>query len=115
MVTAELALAIPALVLVLAVVLGALTVGVDRVRCVDAARVAARGLARGDPLARALVSASQAGPPGARTSTVVGGSQVSVTVAVRRSLPLLGWGLDVSSTAVADLETVDDLGGGSGP
>jgi len=38
MVTAELALALPVVVLVLTLGLGAICVGIDQVRCVDAAR-----------------------------------------------------------------------------
>ena len=41
MVTAELALAVPVVVMVLALGLAAIRVGVDQVRCVDAARLAA--------------------------------------------------------------------------
>ena len=41
MVTAESAVVIPVLLLVLALVLSALSVGVDQLRCVDAARVGA--------------------------------------------------------------------------
>ena len=48
MVTAELAVAIPAVVLVLAMCLAGVTAGIDQIRCVDAARVAARSAARGD-------------------------------------------------------------------
>lgn len=48
MVSAELALTIPSVVLVLALCLTALALGVDQVRCVDAARVAARAASRGE-------------------------------------------------------------------
>ncbi|MDQ2755371.1 MAG: hypothetical protein M3Y71_02220 [Actinomycetota bacterium] len=115
MVSAELALAIPALVVVLAVVLSALAVGVDRVRCVDAARIGARALARGDDTSQAMSSASRAAPSGARVGSTVGSSQVVVTVGIRRSLPLVGWGLDVSATAVADREQVGPRPPGGGP
>ena len=47
MATAELAVAIPTLVLVLFVALSALATVTDQVRCVDAARATARALARG--------------------------------------------------------------------
>ena len=48
MVTAELAVVLPALLLVLAVALSALGLAVDQVRCVDAAAAGARAAARGD-------------------------------------------------------------------
>lgn len=117
MVTAELALAVPALVLLLALVLGAMAAGLDRVRCVDAARLAARSLARGDDTGYAVSLATRAGPPGARVTPGVGASRVDVTVSVRRSLPLLGWGVDLTATALADREQVTPAAGpfGGGP
>lgn len=51
MATAELAIALPSVVLVLALCLTAMTYGLDQVRCVDAARVAARAAARGETVA----------------------------------------------------------------
>ncbi len=48
MVSAELAVAIPAVLVVLACCLSGLGLAVDQVRCVDAARVAARAASRGD-------------------------------------------------------------------
>lgn len=48
MATAELALALPAVVLVLALCLSGLALAVDQVRCEDAARVAARAASRGE-------------------------------------------------------------------
>jgi len=63
MVTAELALAVPVVVMVLALGLAAIRVGVDQVRCVDAARLAARALARGTPRGRLVRSPR---PPGHR-------------------------------------------------
>ena len=71
MVTAELALTLPAVVLVLVICLSALSWGVDRVRCVDAARVAVRELARGEApallrragAARAILSGPGAASP----------------------------------------------------
>ena len=50
--TAELAVALPSLVLVLAVALAAVDLGLAQVRCVDAARLGARLLARGEPQGR---------------------------------------------------------------
>ena len=48
MATAELAVVLPAVLLVLAVALSALGLAIDQIRCVDAARAGARAAARGD-------------------------------------------------------------------
>lgn len=48
MVSAELALTIPSILLVLAICLTALALGIDQVRVTDAARVGARAASRGD-------------------------------------------------------------------
>ena len=51
MATAELAVVLPAVLLVLAVALSALGLAIDQIRCVDAARAGARAAARGDTAA----------------------------------------------------------------
>ncbi|GAA1902758.1 TadE family type IV pilus minor pilin [Lapillicoccus jejuensis] len=106
MVTAELAVALPAVVLVLAVLLGALSVGADQVRCVDASSAAARSLARGEPTGRAVGLARSLGPHGAAVAPAVGADLVTVRVSARRNLPLLGWSWTVGSTSVAAREDV---------
>jgi hypothetical protein len=94
MVTAELAAAIPTLVLVLFIALSALSTVTDQVRCVDAARATARALARGDDRAAALSAGTRLAPVGA-SFTVSGsgsGPAPEVTVVVRgRPAPGLGW------------------------
>ena len=80
MVTAELALTLPAVVLVLVICLSALSWGVDRVRCVDAARVAVREIARGEDPGRALDDARALAPEGASVEVARGGRDVTVTV-----------------------------------
>lgn len=86
MVTAELAVATPVVVVVLALALSAVRLGVDEVRCVDAARLAARALARGDSEGSARALAIAAGPPGAMIEVRVAGSEVSATVSASREL-----------------------------
>ena len=103
MVTAESAVVIPVLLLVLAVVLSALSVGVDQLRCVDAARVGARSAARGDSTVRSADLARASAPTGARVGVQVGGDFAVVTVAVHRQLAWLV-GVDVASTATAPVE-----------
>ena len=102
MVTVELAVAIPAVVIVLALVLGGVSLGIDLVRCDDAARLAARAVARGDSASTARATAVRAAPNGARVALSSGDKQVTATVGVRRQLG--GMGFDVAATSVADLE-----------
>lgn len=88
MVTAELAVAIPSVVLVLALCLVAVGAGVDQIRCVDAARIASRAAARGDDTGRVRALAAEAAPAGAdvAVATVAGGVRVTVTARAG------GWG-----------------------
>jgi hypothetical protein len=78
--TAEIAVALPALVLVLGIALAAVQLGVDQVRCVDAARAGARLLGRGDGAEAASAAARAAAPPGAAVLVDAGGSAARVTV-----------------------------------
>ena len=80
MVTAELAVAIPAVVLVLAVCLAGLGAVIDQVRCVDAARLGARAAARGDSPARVRALTARAAPQGAQVSIGSAGGAVRVVV-----------------------------------
>lgn len=92
--TAELAVAVPAVLLVLAACLGGLRVGAERIRVVDAAAQGARLAARGDDPAGPASRID--GVVTARTRT---GDQVCV--AVRRDVPLLGLPVPVAATACA--------------
>ncbi len=78
--TAELAVALPTLLLVLAVALAAVDLGLAQVRCVDAARLGARLLARGEAEGSALGAARHAAPDGAAISVSTTGSRVTVVV-----------------------------------
>ena len=78
--TAELAVALPSLVIVLAVALAAVDLGLSQVRCVDAARLGARLLARGEPQGPALAEVRAAAPEGARVSVTTTGTGVTVVV-----------------------------------
>ncbi len=80
MVTAETAVVLPVLLLVLAGAVAAVTVVGAQLRCVDAAREGARAAARGEDTALVTALAGQAAPDGARTTVAVGGSAVTVTV-----------------------------------
>lgn len=101
-VTAELALGIPVLLVVTLALAWLLGVVVGQVRVVDAAREAARAVARGDPEAEAVALARRIAPPGARVS-VRTGEQVTVTVTarIRAPGPVPGPGARVDATATA--------------
>ncbi len=79
---------------------GAIVGVTAHVRCVDAAREAARLAARGDD-AGASRAVSAVGPPGAAISSRRDGD--SVTVQVRAPVPVLP-GLTLTATAVAAVE-----------
>jgi len=89
MVTAELAVLLPALVLLLVVALRALSAGVAELQCVDAARAGARAAARGEAseVVRRVVLA--VAPNGAQVAVVVDAGRVRVQVAA--SIELLPW------------------------
>lgn len=114
MATAELAVAMFAVMLVLAVALGALRAAVDELRCVDAARAAARVAARGEPIAAVRSVAARASPRGSTVQVSLGPSLVSVAVTgpPLRLAFLLSLGLRPSARATAVPETDKALGGG---
>ena len=100
--TAELAVALPALVLLLLFALGSVDAVLQRMRCVDAARDAVLTAARGgDGEAAGLRGA----PRGASISVSVDGDTVRARVWVRVS-PLGGHlpAVTVEGSAVADIE-----------
>lgn len=107
-VTAETAVALPALAAVLALSLWAVAAVTAQLQCVDAARVAARAVARGEPAARSSAVAQQAAPDGAAISLRRSGDLV--TVEVRSVARLPGpWGdrapsLHVGAQATAAVE-----------
>jgi hypothetical protein len=106
MVTAEFAVVLPAVVLVLALSLGAIGLAVDQVRCVDAARAGARAASRGDSYGAVMAVTRRAAPSRALVSMATSGDLVQVTVvAPTRLAPDLfpAW-LRASSQAVAARE-----------
>ena len=105
MVTAETAVVLPVLLLVLAGAVAAITVVGAHLRCLDAAREGARAAARGDGAAAVRAVAARAAPEGARTTVEVDGVRVRVTVTA--AVPPLGpvpLSVEVSASAVAELE-----------
>jgi hypothetical protein len=107
MVTAEFAVVLPAVVLVLALSLGALGLALEQIRCVDAAAAGARAAARGDSPAAVTLVANRAAPSGAVVSVGTSGDLVRVSVVSRPRVAasLLPAWLHASSTASAALES----------
>jgi hypothetical protein len=108
MVTVELAMALPALVVVTGLLIWAVAVISTQVRCIDAARTVARSLARGDSEAAATVSARILAPGQADVQVSRSGRTVlvKVTAAVRPpgGLAALTPALTVSGDASVPVE-----------
>jgi len=109
MATAEFAVVLPAVVLVLALSVGALGLAWDQIRCVDAARAGARAASRGDSAGAVILVASRAAPSGATVSMGAAGELVRVSVVSRPRVAaaLLPSWLRASSAASAARERPD--------
>jgi Flp pilus assembly protein TadG len=105
MVTAETAVVLPVLVLVLIGAVAALTVVGAQLRCVDAAREGARAAARGEDIAAVMAVVARGAPGGAATTVSVDGDEVTVTVSAEVApLGSVSLGVEVSARAVAERE-----------
>lgn len=80
MVTAETAVVLPVLLLVLAAAVSAVTVVGAQVRCVDAAREGARAAARGETPATVSELVRRTAPAGAVVDVALAGDEVRVRV-----------------------------------
>ncbi|MGA5818547.1 TadE family type IV pilus minor pilin [Kitasatospora sp. NPDC094028] len=106
-VTAETAVALPALVLLAVMLIWGVLAASAQIRCVDAARVGARAAARGEADAAELARA--AGPPGARVRVSLAADTVRVEVEAPSAAPGRLGGLlavRVGAAAVAAREDV---------
>jgi Flp pilus assembly protein TadG len=107
-VTAETAMVLPVLAVLLAVALWAVAVGSAQLRCVDAARDGARAAARGESDVAASAAAQSAAPAGATVELRHQGGRVVVVVTARVSKglgPLAAIPAPVAAaTAVAEAE-----------
>jgi hypothetical protein len=115
-VTAELAITLPAVTVLLALLLLGALVGVTQLRLEDAARSAARSLARGDSVATATAAAQQIAGDGAETTVVFEAGFVQVHVSAAISGPLSGlisWPL--AASAIARVESVPSATGRGAP
>lgn len=80
MVTAETAVVLPVLLVVLAGAVAAVTVVGAHLRCVDAAREGARAAARGEEIAAVTAIVERAAPADAVATVTTGEDEVRVTV-----------------------------------
>jgi Flp pilus assembly protein TadG len=80
MATAEVAVALPALIALVAAGMTAVSVLTAQLRCVDAAREAARAAARGEDAATVHSLAERSGPDGSDVQVTSGRREVEVTV-----------------------------------
>ena len=102
MVTAETAVVLPVLLLVLAGAVAVVTVVGAHLRCVDAAREGARAAARGEDVVTVTEIVGRAAPRGADATVEVGEDEVRVTVTARIApLGPVPLGVTVSAEAVA--------------
>ena len=110
-VTAETAVVLPVLLAFVVGLVWLVSMGVTQARCVDAAREAARALARHDDEQVALGLARRVAPEGADIAVDVGEAEAEVTVSVqaRPPGPLLGAlpAISLHATAISALEQLD--------
>jgi hypothetical protein len=110
MVTAETALALPALALVVGLMLWALLAATAQLRCVDAARAAARSAARGDGLAESVAAGQRLAPAGAHIRVERGGGLVRVNVEAAVGPAGSGAGFLPALVVSADAVVADEQG-----
>lgn len=105
MVSAEVALALPALVIVVAALVTVIVAVTAQLRCVAAAREGARAAARGESAAVVQQVAARAAPDGANVNVATNGADVTVEVrAVVHPLGIRMTEINVAGTATALLE-----------
>ena len=100
---AEFAVALPAVLLVLALMLGGIQLGALQVRMQGAAADAARSLGRGDP-ASAVAARLARQLPGARWSSTRSGALVCAHLVASAGGPAALLGLTTSATSCAQAE-----------
>jgi Flp pilus assembly protein TadG len=102
-VTAETAVALPAVGVVAALLVAVGQAAAAHLQCVDAARAAARLAARGETSGLVRGRAAASAPAGSTVVLATAGGQVRVRVSAVVSLPL-GLAVPVEGTAIADAE-----------
>lgn len=115
-VTAELALGMVGLAVVLAAAVNVVQIGLVKLSTADAATAAARAVARGEDTAVAAERARHLAGEDSRVTVKIAGSLTTATVARRVGLTLPGGGgVDVTSTASTLTEDDGAAGDGGGP
>ena len=110
-VTAEAAIVLPLMAAVALCLIWVITIGIAQIQVVDAARDAARAVARGESHAEATDAARATAPEGADVVVTTADGTATVTVSARRVAP--GWllvpldGFTVRSTSVVRLEDAE--------
>ncbi|WP_010473255.1 MULTISPECIES: TadE family type IV pilus minor pilin [Streptomyces] len=113
--TAEAALAVPALVVFTMALLWGLVAAAAQIQCVDAARAGARAVARSEPEGSAVEAARTAAPDGARVAVERVGDLWRVRVEAPAPGPV-SWGLTLRAEAAALAEdAVGRAAGDGGP
>lgn len=103
--TAEVAIALPVLVLLIAMAVAAVGVVAAQLRCVDSARAVARAIARGEPVADARSLGTVTAPAGASIAISREGRRVVVTVSARvQPVNRFAPPMAVEARAVGELE-----------
>lgn len=99
--TAEFAMVLPALVLLLALFAGAATVGMTQLRAYDAARAAAREAARGEPQHTVVAEAEKRAGAGSKATirTEGGYTQVAVVIGLPQPVSMILKQVESSATA----------------
>jgi Flp pilus assembly protein TadG len=111
MVTAEFAVALPAFVLVVAAAICGVAAMTAQLRCVDAADLAARMAARGEPVSVVRTTALGTAPADARLTLTDTATEVTATVRARLAPPGLS---SVLPGIVVAAQVVDALEPGVG-
>lgn len=107
-VTVEAAIALGAFIAVLALALGAISAAIDQLRCIDAAREAARLVARGE-IDRAGAVAADIAPTSANVAITVHGDTIEVDVRAKPVNGLLpGLQLHGAAFAIAEPGSTED-------
>ncbi|WP_248962364.1 TadE family type IV pilus minor pilin [Sphaerisporangium perillae] len=105
-VTAETAVALPSLALVLGAALWAISVAAAQLECVDAARAGARAAARGESLEAVRQAAGRAAPLGAAVSVTRDSklSRVTISASIRPSWAIAIPPIPVGASATSATE-----------
>ncbi|MEO6958285.1 MAG: TadE family type IV pilus minor pilin [Antricoccus sp.] len=105
MVTAETAVVLPVIVVLLAAMIGVISAVAAKISCTDAAREGARAAARGDSTSDVVASARRLAPPGAQIEVSLSESEATVVVSMQiRPLGRLSGAIEIRSAATSRRE-----------